>query len=89
VYSIKTRTITHQVQGTLTPKAPFDFNKSLEFLGQFRPAMGEQRTDAGILTKAISINGTIIVLSVQSIGTLDTPELTYALYSEEPLDAHL
>lgn len=79
----------HPVQGTLTPTAPFDFNKSLEFLGHFRPAMGEQRTDAGILTKAISMNGTVIVFRVQSIGTSDAPELAYALYSEQPLDEHL
>jgi hypothetical protein len=65
VFNQQTRNIMHQIQGTLTPTAPFDFNKSLEFLGHFRPAMGEQRTDAGILTKAISINGTVVVFRVQ------------------------
>jgi hypothetical protein len=32
-----------QIQGTLIPKPPFDFDKSLKFLGHFRPAMGEQK----------------------------------------------
>lgn len=76
----------HQLRGTLRPTAPFDFEKTLAFLDHFRPAMGEQRTDAGVLTKAISIDGTLIVFQVQSIGTLDAPELAYILYSESPLD---
>jgi len=42
----------HQLQGTLTPIPPFDFDKSLQFLGHFRPALGEQRTADGVLTKA-------------------------------------
>jgi DNA-3-methyladenine glycosylase II len=79
----------HQIQGTLIPTAPFDFNKSLEFIGQFRPAMGEQRTDDNCLTKAISIDGTVVVFRVHSIGTSDAPELAYVLYSEQPLDENL
>jgi DNA-3-methyladenine glycosylase II len=76
----------HTLQGTLTPTAPFDFNKSLEFLGHFRPAMGEQRTENGVLTKAITLDGQVIVFRVQSIGSLDAPELAYMLYSDQPLD---
>jgi DNA-3-methyladenine glycosylase II len=78
-----------QIQGTLTPKPPFDFDKSLEFLGHFRPAMGEQKTLDGILTKAISINGQVIVFRVQSTGTLDAPELAYILYSDAVINEDL
>ena len=76
----------HQIKGTLTPTAPFNFEKSLEFLGHFRPALGEQKTQDGILTKAISLKGQVIGFRVQSIGTLDAPELAYALYSHQPLN---
>src|SRR5262249_48121721 len=76
----------HQLQGTLAAVPPFYFDKTLEFLGHFRRAMGEQQTENGVLTKAISINSQVVVFRVQSIGTLDAPELAYILYSAEPLD---
>lgn len=79
-------TTSPQLQGTLTPKPPFDFKKSLEFLDHFRPALGEQRTDGDTLTKAIAVNGEPVVFRVQSIGTVDAPELAYVLYAENPID---
>src|SRR5688572_17459438 len=79
----------HQIQGILTPTPPFDFDKSLEFLGHFRPAMGEQKTHDGILTNALSINGQMIVFRVQSISTLDAPELAYILYSDSAISDDL
>jgi hypothetical protein len=48
----------HQVQGTLTPTASFDFDKSLEFLSHFRPAV-TNKNDDDILPKVISINGEV------------------------------
>lgn len=72
----------HQLQGTLTPIPPFDFDQSLTFLGHFRPALGEQRTADGVLTKAIALDGQVVVFRVRSIGTLDAPELAYILYSD-------
>jgi DNA-3-methyladenine glycosylase II len=68
--------------GKLTPVAPFDFAKSLEFLGHFRPAMGEQHIDKESLTKAASFNGQCVVFQVRSLGTLDAPELAYSLFSD-------
>jgi DNA-3-methyladenine glycosylase II len=78
-----------QIQGTLTPKAPFDFDKTLEFFGHFRPAMGEQKMHDGTLTKAVSINGQIVVFRVQSIGTVDAPELAYILYRDSIISGEL
>jgi DNA-3-methyladenine glycosylase II len=91
VFNQYTRFIMQELQGTLTPKPPFDFDKALEFLGHFRPAMGEQKTHDGILTKAISINGQMVVFRLQSIGTLDAPELAYILYSDSAIsdDLHM
>lgn len=78
-----------QIQGTLIPKPPFDFDKSLEFLGHFRPAMGEQKTQDGVLTKAVSLDGQVIVFRIQSIGTVDAPELAYIVYSNSPISDEL
>ncbi len=68
--------------GKLTPIAPFDFAKSLEFLGHFRPAMGEQHINKTTLTKAASFNGQCVVFQVQSTGTNDAPQLSYTLFSD-------
>jgi DNA-3-methyladenine glycosylase II len=70
------------ISGTLTPVPPFDFDKSLAFLSHFRPALGEQKTDEGQLTKAISVDGQTVVFQVRSTGTIQAPELAYNLYSE-------
>jgi len=74
------------VTGNLIPTAPFDFAKTLTFLGHFRPAMGEQAIGEGTLTKAVMRHGRLIVFRLASIGTLENPELTYTLYSETDLD---
>jgi DNA-3-methyladenine glycosylase II len=75
----------HQIQGTLTPRPPFDFNKSLQFLGHFRPAMGQQTTHDGILTKASALDGQIFAFQVSSTGTVDHPEIAYRLFSENEI----
>jgi len=75
----------YSIQGTLTPITPFDFDKSLEFLGHFRPAMGQQTIDEGVLTKASSINGQVFVYQVHSTGTPAQPQLAYKLFSETEL----
>jgi DNA-3-methyladenine glycosylase II len=77
----------HQIQGTLTPRPPFDFNKSLEFLRHFRPAMGQQTTNDGVLTKASSLDGQVFVFQVSSIGTIDHPELAYRLFSQDEISS--
>jgi DNA-3-methyladenine glycosylase II len=64
--------------GILTARAPFDFNQSLDFLGHFRPAMGEQTIEAGVLRKASSLNGQVFVFQVRSTGK---PQIAYTLFS--------
>jgi DNA-3-methyladenine glycosylase II len=74
-----------QVHGRLAAAPPFDFSKSLEFLGQFRPAMGEQQTERGKLVKAISVAGETVVFEVVSTGMVNAPELAYTLSCDSPL----
>jgi DNA-3-methyladenine glycosylase II len=74
----------YQETGTLTPTPPFDFDKSLHFLGIFGPTKYEQTVSPHSLTKAISIDGQTIVFQLASIGTTEKPGLDYTLFSAEP-----
>lgn len=73
--------------GTLTPVAPFDFEKTLTFLGGFYASMNDQVVESNALTRAIALNGRAIVFRLSSRGTVDEPLLDYTLYSARKLDA--
>jgi DNA-3-methyladenine glycosylase II len=75
----------HQITGTLTPQAPFDFVKTLAFLGDFTPTAGEQTVATDAVTKAVTLHGHAIAFNVRDIGTLEEPRVAYTLYSEHPL----
>ena len=47
----------HALIGQLFPTPPFDFDKSLDFLGFFAPMEGEQSLAGRALTKAVLIDG--------------------------------
>src|SRR5436305_5954617 len=71
--------------GYLTPTPPFDFARSLEFLGSFAPMQGEQTIAARALTKATYVEGQIIGFQLTSTGAVDAPKLEYTLFSEQPI----
>ncbi len=71
--------------GTLIPTPPFNFDKSLNFLGVFMPTKQEQTISSHTLTKAISIDGQTIVFQLISIGTTENPQLEYTLFSAQPI----
>jgi DNA-3-methyladenine glycosylase II len=71
--------------GHFTPTPPFDFSKSLDFLGLFAPMHGEQTIDSQRLTKAVYIEGRVIGFQLMTTGTIDSPQLQYSLFSEQPL----
>jgi DNA-3-methyladenine glycosylase II len=66
---------------------PFDFDKSLDFLGFFAPMEGEQSLDARVLAKAVLIGGQIVVFQVAPAGDAESPRLAYTLFSDRPIDA--
>jgi DNA-3-methyladenine glycosylase II len=74
----------YQETGKLTPTPPFDFSKSLQFLGIFGPTKNEQTVSTHSLTKAISIDGQTVVFQLTSIGTTEKPGLEYTLFSAKP-----
>jgi DNA-3-methyladenine glycosylase II len=72
--------------GTLIPTPPFDFDKSLNFLGVFMPTKQEQTISSHTLSKAISIDGQTIVFQLTSNGTTQNPQLEYTLFSAQPIN---
>lgn len=75
---------THEI--TLTPKAPFDFAKSLRFLSSFPATLNEQTITENRLVKALRIEGQSIVFTLSSTGTVDAPQLALGIVSESALD---
>ncbi|MDA4113369.1 MAG: DNA-3-methyladenine glycosylase 2 family protein [Thaumarchaeota archaeon] len=72
----------HSRSGTLETVAPFEFQRSLEFIQRFRPLAGEQHVGEGALTKAIMVDGKPVVFRVT--GTAENG-LHYELFSKEAI----
>lgn len=73
----------------ITPRPPFDFDKTLDAIRGFSPTYGEQTISDGVLTKAIRLNGQTIVFSAQSSGSTEAPQLQITLYSAAPISEEL
>ena len=76
----------HTETGHITPIAPYDFAKSLNFLGFFPATQGEQATTEQVLTKAVYVDGQLLAFRITSTGTIDKPQLIYTLFSEQVID---
>ena len=74
-------------EGFLSPKSPFDFSKSLDFLGEFPPMREDHVIDGESLTRALSFGGQAFVSKIRSTGLIKSPRLKYTLYSERPLSS--
>src|SRR6266702_6319716 len=72
-------------EGFLSPRTPFDFSKSLDFLRAFPPMRDDQKSDEFSLTRAVCIGGQTVGFNVRSTGTIKSPRLTYALNSDRSL----
>lgn len=73
----------------LRPRNPFDFAKTLEFIGGFSPNQNEQETTSHSLGKALRIQGQTVVFRVCSEGTVQEPQLRVELWSENTLSEAL
>ncbi|MGH2514901.1 MAG: hypothetical protein ACRDHP_04530, partial [Ktedonobacterales bacterium] len=73
--------------GTLTPRPPYDFAKTLAFLRSFTPTAGEQALDTESVTKAVTLHGRAVAFTLRDAGTVEAPQLAYTLHSESPLRA--
>ncbi|HZY46183.1 MAG TPA: DNA-3-methyladenine glycosylase 2 family protein [Candidatus Bathyarchaeia archaeon] len=69
-------------EGSLRPTAPFDFAKSLDFLGGFAPMQEDQTVNELALTKAVRVGGRTIVFQLRPSGTIKMPGLRYSLFAD-------
>ena len=76
----------HSLQGDLFPKPPFDFSKSLDFVGMFSPSEGEQTVSDLSFTRAIYLENQTLAFRLKDEGTVSKPVLSYTLYSYEEIN---
>lgn len=69
----------------ITPVAPFDFDKSLQFIQGFGPTEGDQASSGKRLLRAMRADGQLLGLEVTSSGTVDAPRLTCVVHAREPI----
>lgn len=79
----------YTLNGTFTPQAPFDFQKSLGFIREFAPTRAEQRITGQVLTKAVRVDGQLCAFALKSSGSCDAPRLEYTLYAAQPVEPAL
>lgn len=83
-------TVTERAAGELTATPPFDFTRSLAFLGEFTPAFGDDAIAERSVTRAASIaagerSPVPLAFRVVNRGTVEAPRLGYTLFAAEPL----
>src|SRR5437667_227758 len=76
-------------EGSLRPTPPFDFAKSLAFLGMFPPMREDQTVSELSMTKAVRVGGRAIVFQLKPTGTIKMPGLKYTLFADHPLSRGL
>jgi DNA-3-methyladenine glycosylase II len=76
----------HNIQGKLFPKPPFDFSKSLNFVGMFVPIGGKQAISGLSLTKAIYLENRTLAFRLKAEGTVSEPVLSYTFFSYEEIN---
>ena len=87
IHTDRTATGQSSEEGFITPKSPFDFSKSLDFLGEFPPMREDLIIDEQTLTRAVSYGGQAVVFRIRSTGLIKSPRMKYTLFSERPLFA--
>ena len=76
-------------EGSLRPTPPFDFAKSLDFLGTFPPMREDQTVNDLSMTKAVRVGGRVIAFQLKSTGTIKMPGLKYTLFADHPFSRGL
>ncbi|OJV94723.1 MAG: hypothetical protein BGO39_22210 [Chloroflexi bacterium 54-19] len=69
----------------MTPRLPYDFQKALDFLGDFKPVSYEQIAKPGSLAKALCLNGQVVGFELRNAGMIEAPALDYTLFSAKPI----
>ncbi len=81
--------VLYSEEGSLRPTPPFDFAKSLDFLGMFPPMREDQSVSELSMTKAVRVGGRAIVFQLNPTGTIKMPGLKYTLFADHPFSRGL
>ena len=81
--------VLYSEEGSLRPTPPFDFAKSLDFLGMFPPMREDQTVSEHSMTKAVRVGGRAIVFQLKPTGTTKMPGLKYTLFADHPFSRGL
>jgi DNA-3-methyladenine glycosylase II len=75
----------HTSKHQLAAVPPFDFAKSLAFVGEFPATQGEQNLASQTMTKALRVNGQTVVFVLHATWTEDKPQLDVTIHSAKKL----
>ncbi len=73
----------------IQPAAPFDFQKSLQFIKGFPATQHEQFVGGNSLRKGLRIQHTTVAYELTNVGTIDAPCLELTLQADKPIDDQL
>src|SRR5207253_11247065 len=76
-------------EGSLRPTPPFDFAKSLDFLGMFPPMREDQTVSELSMTKAVRVGGRAIAFQLKPTGTIKRLGLKYTIFDDHPFSRAL
>lgn len=72
--------------GAITPRAPFDFKRTLDFAGAFGATRGTHWVGGDTLNAVLNINGQALLARLCAEGTVEQPALACTLASNMPID---
>ena len=64
---------------SIKPKAPFDFELTAGYHTYFQGRYGTDSLDQGVYRRLLDLNGKLVLASVQSVGSIGSPELSLEL----------
>ena len=71
----------------LQPTPPFDFELTAGYHAYFQARSGADNLDAGVYRRLLDLEGRLLLVSVRSAGSVDSPELVIELRGEGLSDA--
>jgi len=68
-----------KAERSIKPKAPFDFELTAGYHTYFQGHYGTDSLDQGVYRRLLDLNGSLVLASVRSAGSVDSPELSVEL----------
>ncbi|MCH7712127.1 MAG: DNA-3-methyladenine glycosylase 2 family protein [Chloroflexi bacterium] len=78
--------VTERITRILVPKAPFDFELTAGYHTYFQGRYGTDSLEGGVYRRLLDLDGGLVLASVGSSGTVDSPQLEVELQGRELTD---